>query len=520
MARWLDSFTSFWRSTQEPADRHEPVAAVLPPVEDPVIKKREQQSVPVYFGKAKPDERPLTKADRRTATTDPLAPRRGTSTAQVIRDFALTNPDLSAAVSAYLRTGIPEQFTLMAYNPDGTFNREATIAGQHWLSRINLSQRYEDGFAGTWTVRTTSTALAKETMYYGAMAAELVLDKAGLPAYIVPVHVPSVSFIPDKASKYKFVRPVQTVGSDEIDLDVPTFFYLPLDPLLNDFTPNSPLEPALQPLLFSTEFMSDLHRIIKRVIHPRMRVSINEERLRKMAPPEVLYDPAALQAFEDEVVSSLGAAINSLKPEEALVTLDFIDLEYVNNGNASLSAEYDVLNRMSDAKLATGAKVLPSVLGHGTGTQNVASAEALMFMKNADGTIRMGLNELYSRIATLALRLLGFDVVAQFRYAAIDLRPESELEAFRAMFQSRILDQLSLGLISDDEACILLTGSVTPAGYVPLMGTMFRQGAGSNVDNPYSGSPDGGGQSGGGALNQQLKPQTPTEKGRGAPKKK
>jgi hypothetical protein len=122
---------------------------------------------------------------------------------------------------------------------------------------------------------------------------------------------------------------------------------------------------------------------------------------------------------------------------------------------------------------------MPSILGHGSGSQNVASSETLLFMKNAKGMVQEKLNEIYSRALTLAVRLFGYDVYVEFRYADIDLRPESELEAFRSMRQSRILEQLSLGFITDEQASIELTGQLPPPGFKPLSGTGFVDGRGA-----------------------------------------
>jgi len=65
------------------------------------------------------------------------------------------------------------------------------------------------------------------------------------------------------------------------------------------------------------------------------------------------------------------------------------------------------------------------------------------------------------------------------------LRPDLELEAFKSMRQSRILEQLSIGAITDIEAVLDLTGSIPPPGYKSLSGTMFRTGV-ANPANPTS----------------------------------
>ena len=84
-----------------------------------------------------------------------------------------------------------------------------------------------------------------------------------------------------------------------------------------------------------------------------------------------------------------------------------------------------------------------------------------------------------SRALTLGVRLFGQNAYVVFEFEPIDLRPENETEAFKTMKQARILEQLSIGLITDDEAFIHLGIEYAPPGYTPLSGTGFYQGSSS-----------------------------------------
>jgi hypothetical protein len=446
-------------------------ATQLVPVAVPKVKAK-QQSVPSYLRTAQPGDSVLPQTDRRLASTDIETYRTGVNTRAVIRNFAAASPDLSASLNAYLRTAITS-FTAVARNMDGTFNRDATGLLQQLLTRFDVVQDYLDGFSGILSMRSISESWGKELMLYGSCAGELVLGKDRLPRQVQPVSTTSVQFRVDKSTKW--LAPFQLVGGEEIDLDIATFFYVALDQDLLEPYSASPLEPAIQPVLASTEFLNDLRRVVKRAIHPRLGVTIDEEKFRKFIPPEIATDETKLRAYMTAMVADLESKINGLKPEEALVFFDTLGIEYFNNGNISLGKEYAVLEGILDAKVSTGAKAFPSILGHGTGSQNMASAETLLFMKNAEGSVQKKLNEMWSRVLTLAVRLFGQDVYVDFKYDSIDLRPDSELEAYKAMRQERTLALLSLGFISDDEASLTLTGSMTPAGFKPLSGTGFHE---------------------------------------------
>ena len=77
------------------------------------------------------------------------------------------------------------------------------------------------------------------------------------------------------------------------------------------------------------------------------------------------------------------------------------------------------------------------------------------------------------------------------------MRTASESSAFETMRQARILEQLSIGLLSDEEAAWEL-GRVLPDGYTPLSGTFFMDGQGAAESSTEAPNQNAG------AMNQQL----------------
>lgn len=476
-----------------------PNAAVeLTPVEVPKVKAS-QQSRSLFLTKAA-TKSALPLSDRRLANTDITTLRSNGTTRGVIRDFAAASPDLSSAVATAVRTAVTAHYTAVAKNMDGTFNYEATALLQQLLTRFNVVKNYSEGFSNVNSIRECSEAMGKELELYGACALELVLDKSRLPAKLVPVSVTSVQLYQDE----KGLKAKQRVQGEEIDLDIPTFFYTALDQDLLEPYSASPLEPAIQPVIFLQEFMNDVRRIIKRTIHPRMHVTINEEKFRKNLPVEAQHDEEKMRQAMSSLVSEIESKVNDLAPEDALVFFDTLGFEYADHGNTGLSSEYEAIRALAEGKLATGAKTMPTILGYGAGSANIASAETLLYIKHAEGSIQFKLNEIYSRALTLAVRLLGQDCYVEFAYDRVDLRPDNEIEAFRAMKQSRLLELLSLGMVSDEEACMQLTGSLPPKGMKPLSGTLFKSAKPPEAaENPDEST------NGGSTMNQNLKSDAP-----------
>lgn len=448
-------------------------ATALPPVVEPKTPNRQQ--VKQSFSKRTPTsvgESRLLAADRYTANLDILSLRNGTSTKATIHDLAQVSPDLSASVFAYQRLVVTRDFTAVARNLDGTINPEATKLTQSLLARLNYLTDYTDGFSAVTGVHALAEQLTMELRLYGACAMELVLDKARVPNRIVPISTTQLEFREDN-SGYAF--PVQRVNGNEINLDVPTFFYEALDQDLLTAYSNSPMESALQATLADAEFTNDVRRSIRRALHPRLDAEIDSDKFRKSVPISIAGSKDEVDEYQNNFISQVEETVNGLSPDDALVHFDSIKFSYANNGNASLSAEWETLQKMINAKAATGTKAPSFVLGHGSGSQNVASSESMLFLRYCEG-IQLKLNSIISRALTLGVRLMGMDCFVKFEFDRIDLRPELECESFKAMQQSRILMQLALGLIADDEASILLTGNLPPEGAPKLSGTFFMSG--------------------------------------------
>lgn len=482
----------------------------LAPLEEPKVTNK-QVSLPSHMTSAQVGKAAIPKTDLNLANKDLVASYRfGASTSDTIRILSRGHPDLSAAVSAHLRIGIPEKYIIPCYNPDGSFNVDATRLVHEIFGRFDTAPGWDTGFSNVGSIRSIAEAVGKEIIIEGAGALELVLNKARQPASLAPVSVKPLKFYDDHTQGTKTIRPVQVIGGEEIDLDIPNFFMVWLDASLIDVYPQSPMEAAVQPVLAAQQFIDDLRRLCERHVYPRYVVTLNYEEMYKSIPEETKADSKALAAWCNNLMSEIQENVNTLGPTEALVIYDYIEVKYIEGQDGDLPATFEVLNATWNGKVATGAKSMGSVLGHGGETQNIASTETMLEMLQANGMVRIKLQELFSKAATMMCRLFGMDVRAQFEYDDIDLRPALELEAFKAQKQSRIKEQLSMGMISDEEAILRLTGRLDTTNMQTLSGTMFMDPAKVADDggNGYSGTGVGGGQSGGGAATQSRKPKT------------
>lgn len=436
-------------------------------------------SVPSHRTSVEAASTQIRRNDRDLANTDRLTARTLGDTRKVIRNLVKSSPDLSSASSFLLRTGIPEKYTVTARDMDGKVNPAATALAAELLRRLTYLGNVDGSMGVQQGLQTLSETLGLELILDGAACLEVALDKARVPASMNAISVTTLVMF-DEENSFKLV---QRIGGTDIDLDLPTIIYTTVDSLLTEAYPSSYIEAAIQPTLADADFSNDVRRALKRAVLPRLSATINSDKVRQMTPPEILADAEKFTAYKNTLIASIESVVNELNPEDALVSYDSVAYSFITGGHDP-SAIIERLQKVLNSKLAAGAKTLPVILGHGT-TSNASSAESLLYIKQAN-MLRVKLNEIYSRALTIAVRILGEDCYVEFEYADIDLKPSSELEAYKSMKQSRVLELLSLGLLTDEEASLQLTGNLPPAGYKPLMGTMFKTGNTAPVGNPAS----------------------------------
>lgn len=451
----------------------------LPPVALPKAKPK-PQGLPAYRTNTEASKAALPKNDRGIANLDrPNTVRLGRDTYEVVRGLVAVNPDLSSAASSALRVGIPEGYRLYGYDMDGNLDRDICLAAGALLRRLTYMGNIDGSMGTQMTLQSLSEQLSLELLTTGGMCLEVALDAGRVPASMNPISVTTLKFYEDTNSfKIK-----QVIGGKEIDLDLPTIIYVSTDQFLTEVYPRSPYEAAVPPVLTDLEFTDDVRKALKRAVIPRLMSEIDSEAVLKQTPPEIRADPTKLAAYKNSIIEQVQNVVNGLSPEDALVSFNTVKYSFIDGG-LDPSMIIERVQRVLNSKLAAGAHTMPVVLGHG-GTSNAASTESLLYLKHANH-LRVKLNEVYSRALTVAVRLLGLDGYVEFEYDELDLRPKTELEAYFAMKQSRVLELLSFGFITDDMASIMLTRRVTPDGFKPLSGTLFKVATPSNTANPNS----------------------------------
>lgn len=414
--------------------------------------------------------------------------RYGASTEENVRSYLNESPDVSHAKESIMRFAITDSFTVVAKSlEDGTIDVAATKVVQSFAARLNNLPTRVEGFSAQSTINSISESLIPQLLANGSCMAELVLDKSLLPASIQAISTNDLKY---QSQGDRQVPYIQDTG-DPIYLDFPTVALISLSQDPETPYSTSWFKAAIQAVIASAEFTNDLRRSFRKASLPRVNATIDLEKFKESLTPEVLYDQKKLKAALDSFLSNLDDKLNNLNPEDAVVHFDIVKIDHLAAGNISAHESVKTHAGILNGQMSAGLHVLPAILGRGE-SQTTASTETVLFLKIVE-SLQGRLNELFSYLFTTAVRLQGHDVTVSFTYKKPSLRPEVEEESFLAMRQSRIREQWSDGIISDEEASIKLTGDLPSGNFTPKSGTGFA-GAAAPIDNAYSNTSVGGSQ--------------------------
>lgn len=402
----------------------------------------------------------------------PLANYRQTRSApELMRYLAAGNALASTALLnlvALADTGIQ----LKAYTSlSQEFSREGLLAAELVVSGINTSSDYSKGYADKRSVPCLVESLLREVSLTGGCCVELVLDRYRIPDRLQMFPYDEVQWISDgRGGKYPQQKPKTGAA---IDLNYPTIFIgESFKSAAEKYA--SPFSASGTQSLFQLEsFMEDSWRVIRRAGEPRLTASLNYEQVVRSAPAEVQNDPTKLANYLEDARLQIETLLTGLNPEDALISYDLVTMDKIpgSGEKKDVSELLSVYTGMAASALKSNASLLGLRAG---GSQSVASTESLLASKTAR-RLQLPVEEVISRALTLAVRLLGVDAYVSAEFRPIELRPESELAAFRAIDHNRVMEMLSWGRVTDDEAQALLGLGSLPESAALLSGTGFYE---------------------------------------------
>lgn len=421
--------------------------------------------------------------------TDVFTSRTGDDSRALMKSLFVHDPDVSAAVNAFLTVANTDP-VFIARDVDGMIDREAQKTLNQLLTALTTRFDYSKGFDWRPGLRSICENMRYMVLLRGAIGAELVLDKTLLPTEIRQVDMATIEWFEKLPGKF---TPQQKPAnsSTPISLDIPTFFvsFYRRDP--TSIYTFSPFVSAINTVAARQQVINDLYRIMQLTGYPRLEVTVMEEVLKKNAPASVKQDSDKLAQYVNQQLAAIRSTVANIRPDQAFVHTDSVEAKMLNDAKPANSLNIDSIINTLNAQNQAALRSVATVLGRGESGVNTASVEARIFSMNAE-EINEPLAELWSQIMTMLVRLQGHEqTVVSCRFRPVELRPATELEPMLMIRSSRLKEDLSLGIISDDEYHLEMYGRIRPDDSPELSETGFAKGGNAaDVGNPQDISPN------------------------------
>lgn len=422
----------------------------------------------------------LTAQDYRAHLRDLFVDRTSQDSRELLKDLFKYDSDISAAVHAYLTAANTEPH-FFVYNQEGVMDKEGYTQLMALIKSMTTRNDYSLGFTMTKSLRAYAEDFRYMILLRGGFATEMVFNKLLMPSEFRHVDARQLKWYENTPGVYK-PHQVPEETSADINLDIPNFFvgYYRQNP--TEIYPESIFVSAINTVAARQQVINDLYRIMQKTGYPRIEAIVLEDVLRKNAPVEMQSDESKMSQWINERLNEVGTSLNNMRADSAWVHTDAVEAKILNEKGPSTTLNVEKIIEVLNAQNQAGLKTMATVIGRGEAGVNTASVEARIFSLAAD-SLNYPIADLFAEAFTLALRMTGYQGYVECKFAPVELRPETELEPQRVLKQSRLLTDLSLGLITDDEYHIWMYHRPRPDAAPELAGTGFYKNKGSGTQS-------------------------------------
>lgn len=239
-----------------------------------------------------------------------------------------------------------------------------------------------------------------------------------------------------------------------------TFGYMPIDAGPDDPYGRPPAAPVLQLIAFQLSLMRDIRQWVHTNAFGRLHIKVLTEMILKAAPDSIKNSNVAATKlkFVNDQVKAFQEAYNRIKPDDAFVTTDAVELGAVDQSGKTFAIT-DTFVRMLERQLIRALKQLPILMGSNEGsTETHGTVQLAIYVKFIE-SLQHKIATMLEKFFNVALQVYGINGKAHFEFEKIrstDRLLDVQADQAEAAYQAYLRDQ---GWITQDEASIAVTGS-------------------------------------------------------------
>lgn len=215
-------------------------------------------------------------------------------------------------------------------------------------------------------------------------------------------------------------------GTVGVSLEYANFFWVPLDPDLEDPRGESPLLPTIAVADFQLQILGDLQKVLHNQGWPRYDISILRESLLAMAPPEVKTDSEKLTAFLNYWLNYVKGLYNSLEPDDSFIHFDDTTVNMNQGANASRSLDVRAVTEGVDTQLLSAFKNMAVFMNRNAGVTETWGTVQFRIFAQGIRSLQRGSKRMIEQIASLALRVWGIQGTPTLTFNQIENDSEKQ----------------------------------------------------------------------------------------------
>lgn len=254
-----------------------------------------------------------------------------------------------------------------------------------------------------------------------------------------------------------------------------TFWYVPIDPLIDDPYGRPPVAPVLQEVWFDIAFITDLRKVVHNQGWPRIDIKIVEEVLLKNAPPSIKNDPALLAEWLNERIVEVQNAYNDLQPDDSFVHFDSVEVAASDSSGRMFDST--AILRAVERRMTKALKQLPILMASNEGTTETHGTVQWQIFAAGLRSLQEPIRFILSRMFRLALEVQGHQAEVECWFEPIrttDRRADAAAEATEI---ANAFKKWLYGFQTWEESAIEVTGSGPPEGVTPPDPLQFVSGS-------------------------------------------
>ena len=380
----------------------------------------------------------------------------------------MSREDHSISYAVWVKTrGADQKFYIKLTTPDGkSISKDDKIIRKLVSTlKMNDPKKQTKGFSYNISFKSLVAQLIRQCVVRGGVMLEAVVDAKRQPSHLKALDTAHIEWKEVAEHEFKPYQRFKEQGTGiayrQVDgingrsLDYPNIFYGRLDGSPDHPYPDSPMLPVLAVYHMRRVFFNDMKEVVKKTAWPRFSLKIMSELLTKAMPHHIRGNPKLHRGWVDEQMAMYVNQFRQLQPGQALIHEDYLVpgiIESKAGTGKTLDAApmIDVLEKM----IAQSTKTYDTILGQKGSIDPLQVFIEGQGLKGYQGPV----SDVLSGALTFYLRVMGVNALATFSFAPFDMRPESELSAYKSLQQKTNLINLALGVIDEDDYSISTVG--------------------------------------------------------------